>query len=307
MKALTEKISSLKRRFDYKYFNFTTRNVRKLPLVQLDQDSKFTVLTMLCKRDVYQYLIAASSFCDYFRPSRFVVVSDGSLSKDDILLIKSKLAPCEFLLGNDYIDTRLPTYSSWQRILVLSELVQSSYVIQMDADIMTFSMIDEVHEAVMLNKPFMLGTDEGESIVSADAAQRFARSCYEEGERHLQCLCESNLDVFPDFQTLKYVRACAGFSGFPKHSFKKEQLMKISSAFEQRLGHAWPVWGSEQVTSNLLLANMNGVQVLPLRHYDSVERYNDALKMVHFIGSVRFQHGIYRELASTYIQRKLGS
>ena len=261
---------------------------------------------MLCKRDISQYLIAASSFCDYLQPSRFVVVSDGSLGRDDILLIKSKLAPCEFLLGNDYLDTRLPTYSSWQRILVLSELVQQNYVVQLDADIMTFSRIEEVQDAVIQNRPFMLGTDEGESIISADAAQRFARSCYEEGERHIQCLCESNLDVFPDFEDLNYVRACAGFSGFPKHSFSKEQLMRISRAFEQRLAHDWPVWGSEQVTSNLLLANMNGVKVLPLRYYDSVERYSDALKMVHFIGSLRFQHGIYRKLARAYIRRKLG-
>lgn len=301
-----DKARSLKRRFDYRYFNFSTRKASELPPIQLDQNSDFIVLTMLCKRDVSQYLIAASSFCDYLRPSRFVVVSDGSLSKDDIHLITSKLKPCEVFLGSNYLDKRLPTYSSWQRILVLSELVQRYYVVQMDADIMTFRKIEEVQEAVTRNKPFMLGTDEGESITSAEAAQSFARSCYEEGERHLQCLCESNLDVLPDFQNLRYVRACAGFSGFPKHSFSKEKLLEISSAFESRLGHDWPVWGSEQVTSNLLLANMNGVEVLPLRYYDSVERYSVALKMVHFIGSVRFQHGIYRKLARAFIQRKLG-
>ncbi|MFN3239349.1 MAG: hypothetical protein ACE37D_20165, partial [Pseudomonadales bacterium] len=199
-----------------------------------------------------------------------------------------------------------PTYSSWQRILVISELVQQSYVVQMDADIMTFRKIEEVHEAVTRNKPFMLGTDEGDSITSANAAQSFARSCYDEGERHLQCLCESNLDVFPGFQNLRYVRACAGFSGFPKHSFSKEKLLEISSAFERRLGREWSAWGSEQVTSNLLLANLNGVEVLPLRYYDSVERYSYALKIVHFIGSLRFQHGIYRKLARAYIRRKLG-
>lgn len=305
MKAIQSKFRSLRRRFDYKRFNLLTRKVRKLRPVILDKDSDFTVLTMLCKRDISQYLIAANSFCDYLRPSRFVIVNDGSLSAEDVRFIKTKLEPCEVYLGQDHLDEQLPTYSSWQRILVLSELIRQSYVVQMDADIMTFSTIDEVKDAITQAKPFMLGTDEGKTVTSAQAAQAFARECYKHGERHMQCLCESNLDVVSDFQTLRYVRACAGFSGFPKQSFTKKDLLAISSAFESRLGADWPVWGSEQVTSNLLLANMEGVEVLPLRFYDSIERYSKELKMVHFIGSLRFREGIYLRLARDYIQRKL--
>jgi hypothetical protein len=298
------RIEGLRRRMTYRLFDWRTRGVRGLPVLKGDEAQDFVLLTMLCHRDVSQYLLAVNSLGQYLRPRRFYVVDDGSLTRSDIALLKSALQPLTLLQGADFKDPRLPPDPSWQRIQAIAEVVQKSYVVQMDADIFFAGEPVEVMAAVQEKRPFMLGTDEGEQLVKMPEAIAFARQFYDEGERHVQCQCEVNLDVLPEYQERRYVRACAGFSGYTAGSFNGQSLHDISDAFRQRLGEQWPVWGSEQVTSNIILANLSSVEVLPLQGYDSVDHYHSALKMIHFIGSYRFDGGIYQRLASHYLQSR---
>ena len=305
MLKIRNNIKGIKRRIDYKYFDYVTRHVKDLPTIAGSSEYGFSLVTMLCHRDVSQYMIAVNSLYDYLMPERFVIINDGSLDSRDASLLRAKVDRCEIYDGASFLDRRLPTYSSWQRIQAIATLLEESYVVQMDADIMVVADIEEVNKAIASNHPFMLGTDEGPEIVSAREAKEFAQQFYDEEERHVQCVCEINLDAFPKFDSMKYIRGCAGFSGFPRHGFSKEDLLEISAIFSARLGEKWPVWGSEQAASNLLLANMKGVQVLPLRFYDSVERYSELLKLVHFIGSCRFDGGVYRDMARKFLSRKI--
>ena len=73
---------------------------------------------------------------------------------------------------------------------------------------------------------------------------------------------------------------------------------------EKEIGAKWHRWGSEQVMSNIVIANLEKAEVLP--H----PKYSDCKKMkfpdtcfIHFIGDCRFRHSIYAKLATNEIRK----
>jgi hypothetical protein len=65
----------------------------------------------------------------------------------------------------------------------------------------------------------------------------------------------------------------------------------------------WSEWGSEQVTSNFIVANSEKGQVLPFPEYCFHTPGTDieSATFVHFIGSYRFHGGHYARLAREVI------
>ena len=64
----------------------------------------------------------------------------------------------------------------------------------------------------------------------------------------------------------------------------------------------WQTWGSEQITSNFLVANIAGAVVLPPSRYASHfaidgEIDYSRVAMIHFIGSQRFTNGTFQREA----------
>jgi hypothetical protein len=120
---------------------------------------------------------------------------------------------------------------------------------------------------------------------------------------HIQLVAEANFNKLKRFNELRYVRGCAGFSGFAKGSFSRDFVEEISSQMSDALGDRWQEWGSEQVMSNIVVANTPDCRVLP--H----PKYSDCIKMrlpetvfIHFIGSCRFNNGNYARLGKVLIQ-----
>lgn len=55
---------------------------------------------------------------------------------------------------------------------------------------------------------------------------------------------------------LRYVRGSASFTGFPQNSFTRDFVEGISSEMHAAIGSKWEEWGSEQVMSNIVAANI---------------------------------------------------
>lgn len=291
------------RRFSAWRFHATVKRLQRCsPREPLGQPLDFVLLSALCHRDVYAYIAAVLSLQRWLIPRRQVVVDDGSLLPKDMETLERYFPGIEYVAAGIYTDPGLPTYSSWRRIQAIAEFSASSYVMQLDADTLFFADPAEVQTLIKAGKSFMLGTDEGEVLVSAAEAQSAARVWHKQGERHIQCLCESNLEAFPEFFYMHYVRACAGFSGFSRGSVSMEKLREISSVYRTVLNDRWGCWGSEQVASNIILANTPGVEVLPLSRYDEVGNYSSDLVFCHFIGSSRFINGIYTRCARKLLE-----
>ena len=299
------KLITIKKKVSHKFFDFTSK--RALHLKALDRSGSLEkglcILSMLCKRDFFQYLVSIYSFHQFLKPEKIVIVNDGSLEPQHLALLKEKVPGIEILNGSDFYDDKLPSYTSWQRLQAIESYISRFYVIQLDADIFSRHDLDEVLSAYKNNLSFILGTRESQLITVQETTERSTKR--NSKSTHVQHLAELNMHRLEALGLNHYVRGCAGFSGFAQGSFDKLTLIKISAAMFDSIGDKWREWGSEQVCTNILIANQYNAIILPLEYYDSVERYSEELKLIHFIGPLRFKKFIYNKLATRYINGQL--
>lgn len=286
----------LKERFRRAQFRYRLRRIRSTPPLNPGNEP-FTVLSMVHHRDVECYLLAIKSFARFLAPRGIVVVMDPSITSADRRLIAEHVPEVELLRAEDFRDPDLPQGGCWERLIAISDRVNSDYVVQLDADTVTLSDIPEVRAAVTRQQSFVLGTADGQDFVSCQAAADWAKSQATENE-HVQGVAEMQLDRLPNSGSRRYVRGCAGFSGFAPHSFSRRDLRELSAAMSHHLGSKWSAWGTEQFASNLIIANTVDALVLPHPKYCHPGMEQPVTVFLHFIGYVRFQTGRYARAAS---------
>jgi hypothetical protein len=164
----------------------------------------------------------------------------------------------------------------------------------MDADTLTRGAISEVLECYRDNRAFTLGTSSGQKIVSLEEAA-FERS--RDSSSHVQAMAERSFDRLPSKESLRYICGCSGFAGFPRGLVDRESAARFSRNMCELIGTKWSEWGSEQVTSNYVVANTPGAVVLTFPKYAS---YNPRIDVahsafLHFIGSWRFRNNVYAQ------------
>lgn len=130
----------------------------------------------------------------------------------------------------------------------------------------------------------------------------------EAGPHHVQVIAEAHFHRLQGVETLRYVRGCAGFSGFARSSVELAFIESISRQMDAVIGKTWSQWGSEQVMSNIVIANAADAVVLPHPKYCDCSRIrSDVTAFIHFIGSCRFTGGAYQDQARAVIARLLES
>lgn len=259
-------------------------------------EEPFTALSMVHHRDVDAYLLAIKSFCLHFNPRRIVVVADPSITEEDRARIAIHVKGIEFVRAVDYRDGGLPQGGCWERLIAISEYVKSDYVIQLDADTVTLEDMPEVRDAVVNSRSFVLATEDGQDFVTSREAAQWAKQRAESGE-HIQILSEASLDRLPRSESTRYVRGCAGFSGFAPGSFNLERLREFSGAMQGILADKWSSWGTEQFTSNFMVSNSTHACVLPHPKYCHPGREQPGTVFLHFIGFVRYRTERYARAA----------
>lgn len=293
-------LEALRRRVDRRWFNWRCRQVYDTPPVACDPSSKVVIVSQLYSPDMTMYLLAAKSFARFVRPHGFVIVDDG-LTVDDRAALGHHLGRVEFVRSTE-VDTGVcPRGGCWERLLTLSACNEKHYVIQLDADTLTVSPPREVMQCIAEDRTFTLGTPTGRFLVSAQEASDYAdRHVYE----HVQSYTERVLARLPDAANVKYVRGCAGFTGFGQGELPREGINHFARSLSDLIGaERFALWGSEQVTSNLMAANAPDPLVLPVDTYPfwipGLDTAN--LALIHFFGTYRFQQGTYLHLSKRII------
>jgi len=251
---------------------------------------------MLCHGEVLMYLLAVKSFCRQLgRNPKIVILDDGTLTKSDDVTIHSHMPDARIVRISEIAPDRCPKGSCWERLLLISDLVKNSYVVQLDSDTLTVSSIAAVAQCIDANRSFTLLGDgshpEIEPMASACARSKMNLSPM------VQAVCERSFDQLPESASLKYVRGNAGFTGFAKGSIDRQKITWFSDLMRCIAKEKWDEWGSEQVTSNLLIANSGDAHVLEFPKYLSYWAhtgvpYEDA-SFIHFIGPHRYSNGFY--------------
>lgn len=288
-------IKSLPTRWHRWRFERAVRDITDTPALAPGQ-TPYTALSMVQHRDVLPYLLALKSFARFLPPSAVVVVADPTLDASDRAIMREHVPHIEFREAAEFRDPGLPVGGCWERLTAISERVRDGAVVQLDADTVALSRPLEVAAALDSGVSFTLGTDDGQRIRGTHEVAAEYRERLDEIS-HIQGRCESLLDRMDPEQRWRYVRGCAGFAGFAQGSFDRDMLIDVCARMRAQIGDDWKLWGTEQFTSNLVVASSPGSVVLPHPRYCAPHRRTADTVFLHFIGYVRYTTGEYARQA----------
>lgn len=250
------------------------------------------------------YLVAIKSLYSRIGEGRICIINDGTITPASMNLLKEHLSTPEIIHISDITTGKCPYGGTWERLLKILDLSRDAYVIQVDSDTLVRTLVPEVTELYRKNSSFTLGSWAGQRFVNILDAADYAANI---DSNHIQIVSERMLAHLDGASRKQYVRGCSGFAGFARGAVSRTQAETFSIAMEALVGSRWSEWGSEQVTSNYLIANAPNSHVLPLPSYVNFKPdlcIADA-KLIHFIGDYRFHRARYVQESRRLI-RELG-
>ncbi len=291
MSLLSRVIQRVKRDYFRGQYNKAVRQV--LATSPLKQGTlPFMLLSMVHQRDVQSYLVAVKSFAHFLNPERIVVVCDPSITPADRATLKTHVPHVELRDAGEFTHPDLPRGGTWERLFAIANFSPDNYVVQLDADTLTVRPIPEVRDAVLAGYGFVLGEMPNTPIRSLAATRENALPWMKPGA-HVQGIAETEMVNVGLPGDARYIRGCSGFTGFPRSAAMRQQMIDFSRRMGAKLGNDWKRWGTEQVTSNYLVANSHGIKPLPFPKYSTPDCATHDTAFFHFIGSMRFINGKY--------------
>ncbi len=256
------------------------------------------IFSMIGTKVLLPYLVAAKSFQAQLGRGRFAILDDGTLTAADMAVLAHHLGnpPITPIAS---VDTGpCPRGGTWERLLTILDLRQGDYVIQLDSDIVALGPVPEVAAAIDAGRSFTLRGEASAEILPLAAIADWASRHHNPGRQHVQAAIEQAMDrvSIAGRPALRYVRGCSGFAGFAPGDEGRGLAEAFSQEAQRLLGPShWAEWGSEQVTSNFVVANEPEALLLPYDRY--LNFWNDPISadagLVHFIGTFRYHRGAY--------------
>lgn len=276
------------------------------------RDDGAIIFSMIGTRVVLPYLLAAKSLHRNLGRGRFAILDDGTLTDADRALLKEHLDDPKVFSANAVDTGDCPRGGCWERLLTLLDLRRDAYVIQLDSDTVTLGPVPEVARAVEEGRNFTLKGEVDARWMGIEDFIAVIPACDPmDPQTHVQDVAEALLPRIRAGlpEPVHYLRGCAGFAGFAPGGLDAGVAMAFSREIQDIVGKpAWARWGSEQVMSNVIVANEGEPVVLPydrfLNFWNEPVPGNAAL--VHFIGTYRYHRGAYREAARRAIAQLKG-
>jgi len=284
-------LDSILRRTGRLSYDWLCRGIlRTAPLRQ--RPAPVRIVSMVAAEHILMYLVAIKTFYRQLPGGSITVLDDGSLTERHHATLRHHLGEIEIVAIGDVDTGPCPRGGCWERLLLVLDRVPGTYVVQLDSDMLTTAAIPEVVAAIRDNRAFTLKGGPTQAIVGLEAAATQVAGF--NGE-FMQVRAERALPGLEPGLGDRYVRGSAGFAGFARGGPARAVAERFSSAMQRMVGSSWSEWGSEQVTSNFVVANSPDAIALPWPKYccffPKVEVADAA--MIHFIGTWRFQRGVY--------------
>jgi len=297
LEAITDRISSAR-------FHLAARRILDTPPIVPREDGVI-LFSMMGTRVLLAYLVAIKSVHASLQKGRIVILDDGTLTDRDRALLAHHCGDPRIVSIRDVDTGPCPRGGTWERLLTILDLRRDNYVIQVDSDIVARGPMPEVAQAIADGRSFTLRGEVEAELLDADAIAR-QQQVYETS--HVQGLIEQQMDrvEIAGLDDVHYVRGCSGFAGFAPSGEGRGLAEALSSEGDRLLGRAkWSEWGSEQVTSNFVIANTPDPLLLPYDRYLNFwdEGVPPDARLVHFIGTYRYDHGTYARAARDTIAR----
>ncbi len=290
------KLASLKRRYDHWAHDRLCRAVLKTPPI-VAQDDGVILFSMMGTAVLLPYLVAVKSLHHNLRRGRVVIMDDGTLTADDKAALMHHCGNPQILSIRDVVTAPCPQGGTWERLLTILDLRADAYVIQLDSDTVTIGAVPDIAAAIDANRSFSIAGGATEAPLGFLPVPEFASLFYPNGPTggHVQAVLESRLNTLADAASRHYARACSGFAGFARGGAGRKAAEDFSITGEKLTEGRWAEWGSEQITSNYVIANEAGSTLLRYDHYMNywAEPWGGDTRFVHFVGAHRFDNGAY--------------
>jgi len=256
-----------------------------------------TVVSMLGASQVMMYLCAIKTFAQQISPGRVVVLDDGTLDTGVRRLIEDHVDGVRFVHVDEIEVGPVQRGNCWERLLLIADLARDGYVVQLDSDTLTLGSLPEVARCIKRAEAFTLIT---EAHWDYRSAAWYAERMRAIPGNHIQPVVERTLDRIPGADTLRYVRGCAAFAGFPQGTVSRPAIYDFSERMRAIVGERWLEWGTEQIASNWTVANTARIGCVPYPRYRNQDAHTlgQDTVFVHFIGTFRFASPVYARLTT---------
>lgn len=253
------------------------------------------------------YLVAVKSLWNELERGRVAILDDGTLTAQDRAILAHHCGDPEIMRISDVVLNEFPAGGTWERLLTILDRRQSEYWMQLDSDTVVIGPVPEVEEAIARNRSFILLGEE--AAEGPKALPDFVQHFYPGGEEavgHVQGRIESRMGRIDPARGWRYVRGCSGFAGFAATGAGRPLASAFLTEMKAMIGEAdVTIWGTEQVTSNFVLANETAPVVLPYDRYLNywAQGWGEDARFLHFVGTHRHHGGAYIAASLTAIER----
>lgn len=290
-------MNGLTRRLGQKYHAHVAKKILQTAPVMPTAD-RVVLFSMMGTRVMLPYLVAVKSLHSRLKMGRVAILDDGTLTQEDRRLLAEHLSdPVVHHIGQVQTGA-CPKGGCWERLLTLLDIAEQDYVIQLDSDTVTVGDVPEIKKAIAENRSFTLLGEADAEKNGLIRLSSYGKYCDPNEEcDHVQHHIECNLERHEDADKLFYLRGCAGFTGFSLGCrIKRTDAEAFSRFAEKAIGRSkWAEWGSEQVTSNFLIANSGDPLLLPYVKYRNYwgDKVPDETSFLHFVGTHRYSRMKY--------------
>lgn len=264
-------------------------------------DDGVVLLSMVGTAAVLPALVALKSLHAQLGRGRVALLDDGSLTNRDRALLAHHLGNPAITRIRDVDLGAAPAGGTWERLLHLLDLRRDQYVLQVDSDTVTLGAVPEIQQAIDASRDFTLRGEAGAELIEVDALRGRERGPDPRAAGlHVQDAAEAAMVQvrIPGGGFRRYARGCSGFAGFAPGGPGRDLAEAFSREMDRLIGRErWSRWGSEQVTSNVIVANGHDPLLLPYDRYCNHEGRPLAadVRFAHFIGTCRFHGRAYRD------------
>ncbi|WP_156167353.1 hypothetical protein [Aurantiacibacter marinus] len=265
------------------------------------------IFSMIGTAVLLPYLVAVKSLWGELGRGRVAILDDGTLTAQDRAILAHHCGDPEIMRIQDVILGEFPKGGTWERLLTIIDRRTSEYWIQLDSDTVTLGPVPEVAEAIARNRSFLFLGEEAASDGPLPL-QEFHQRFYGNGREHehVQSRIEDAMITINPERGWRYARGCSGFAGFAAMGAGRGLASAFLSEMKRMIGEDdVTIWGTEQVTSNFLLANESSPAVLPYHRYSNywAQDWGEDTSFVHFVGTHRHDNGAYIRASQQAIER----
>jgi hypothetical protein len=306
---MLEILNKIGSKYNKAKFSRIAKKIRNTAPTHYEYNEDIIIVSQVYHAAVDMTLVALKSFLTHFGEGAVEILDDGSLTEQDYALFRKHIPHVKFHHINDVDTEKCPKGSCWERLTRIIELTEESYVIQVDTDTLTIGQVQEVYECAKSNQAFTIGSPNYPRPISTKYLANYLATIDTD---HVQTIAEQKLHLVNSLDSTEYIRGCAAFTGFPRGSLNKKLLQDFSVEMETLIGKKrWHEWGSEQFASNVMISICDNPKVLPWPKYQNFgfpkstrtpnEDDFNLTSVFHFIGSNRFDFGIYSYFTKKFI------